>query len=112
MKKLFLFTVILSMMFYAQVYSSLVITGKYTCEDRPNCYFIIKINPQRPNTEGTITYYDGNMGVSMEGRLESTYGNRIMTVYWSTGLVESLNMVNNTQFYSGDFKWVRKGPAK
>ncbi|WP_304354734.1 hypothetical protein [Brachyspira innocens] len=112
MKKLFLFTTILCLILSTQIYPNIVLTGKYTCKDRPNCHFIIKKSTSKPNDEGFITYYDGNIDVSMEGRIESKAGNRTMTVYWSTGLVENLEIVNGTQFYAGNFQWVRKGPAQ
>uniref|UniRef100_UPI003F4C8123 hypothetical protein n=1 Tax=Brachyspira catarrhinii TaxID=2528966 RepID=UPI003F4C8123 len=107
MKKIFLFTIILSIMLSGQIYPNIVMSGKYICEDRPNCYFTIKKDQYKPNYYGVITYYDGNMGVSMEGRVESNRGSKIMTVYWSTGLVEELRVINDSRFYAGDFKWIR-----
>ena len=106
MKKLFLFSTILCLILSATIYPKVAFTGKYTCKDRPNCYFIIK---RISDSEGTITYYDGNTDVTLEGRIESKYkpGDRTMTVYWSIGLVETLELVNATQFYSGDFQWRR-----
>ncbi|TKZ25246.1 hypothetical protein [Brachyspira catarrhinii] len=112
MKKLFLFTTILCLILSTTIYPGIAFTGKYTCKDKPNSYYIIKRSTSKPNDEGLITYYDGDMDITMDGRIKSSFGSKIMTVYWTQGIVESFELVNATQFYTGDFKWVRKGPAQ